>query len=297
MGKQTEGGGLEGMPLPISNDIVFEFAMRDAETAKEVVETALGIEIDHVERHETQDVLSSSAHGKGIRLDVYLSDGKTCYDVEMQTTKSSDLGLRLRGYQSIIDASTMRTGDDYTDLKKSYIIFFCNFDPFTDMIPLYTFKPMCIESRNAKLSTEQRWLLFNAQAWKWAPSGELRSLLEYISTGDCSRSGETALTCRLEDAVARANADKNVMEEAMISLEKKREMEALYEVEERYNAGRAEGKAEGRAEGKAEGKAEGEENLARLIKALQAAGRYDQIPAVLDDPSCRAELMAEHGIG
>lgn len=44
-------------------------------------------------------------------------------------------------------------------------------------------------------------------------------------------------------------------------------------------------------------RAAGEESLARLIKLLRSAGLNDQVDAVLDDPSRRAELMAEYGIG
>ena len=273
----------DGRQFPLSNDVVFEFVMRDPEIAKEVVETALGLEVDHVVRHETQNVLSGSAFGKRIRLDVYLEADGACFDVEMQTSPSKYLGLRLRAYQSLIDASTLWSGDDFDKLKRSYIIFFCTHDPLKEGLWKYTVKPTCTEAPRARLSTRQTWTLFNAQAWMQATEG-IRSLLELIDKGACDETGRTPLTCKLEEAVTRANADPDVREEAMISLEKKREMEVLYEVEERYDKGHADGKAEGEAK------------MAELVKRLLADGRTEELAKAAGDAELREKLMAEYGI-
>ena len=266
------------MMFPLSNDVVFEFVMRDLELAKRVVEAALGVEVDHVERHETQDVLSSSAYGKRIRLDVYLEADGSCYDVEMQTARSKDLGLRLRAYQSLIDASTLEGGDGFERLKRCYIIFFCDFDPFAEALPLYTFEPICAESPHAKLPTGQSWMLFNAKAWMREPRGDISSLLELIAEGNCGVSGGTELTYELEKAVARANAREDVRENAMISMEKKREMEVLYECEERF--------------------AKGQSDTIALINALREDEREDDLNSVLaGDLDLASKLMAEYHIG
>ena len=270
--------------FPLSNDVVFEFVMRDLELAKRVVEVALDIKVDHDERHETQDVLSSSAYGKRIRLDVYLEADDSCFDVEMQTARSKDLGLRLRAYQSLIDSSILANGDEFGKLKRSYIIFFCDFDPFSEELPLYTFEPMCAESRRPKLPTKQSWMLFNAKAWMREPRGDISSLLELIAEGNCGASGGTELTYELEMAVARANAKKDVRENAMISMEKKRELEVLYECEERFD------------EGKAEGEAIGEAKMAYLASRMLDADRSEELAEAAKDIELRKRLMAEYRI-
>jgi len=42
-----------------------------------------------------------SYDGKGIRMDVYLQNGDTIYDVEMQTTTFKELAKRMRYYQGM----------------------------------------------------------------------------------------------------------------------------------------------------------------------------------------------------
>ena len=61
----------------------------------------------------------------------YVKDDKNvAYDVEMQTTYSSDLPKRIRFYQGMIDLNLIESGDEYSNLKRSYIIFICLSDPF-----------------------------------------------------------------------------------------------------------------------------------------------------------------------
>ena len=74
-----------------------------------------------------------TADGRGIRLDVYLDDEHgTVYDLEMQTTKHSDLPKRSRYYQGMIDLNLIQRGAKFSDLKKSYVIFICTEDPFDE---------------------------------------------------------------------------------------------------------------------------------------------------------------------
>ena len=274
----------DGRKYPLSNDIIFEYVMRDPGIAKEVVEAALGIEIDHVTVHETQRVISDSGEGKGIRLDVYLEDGETCYDVEMQTSMSSKLGLRLRAYQSIIDSSALDRGGDFGKLKRSYLLFFFTSDPFNDNKPVYTFSPLCHECPKAELDVRMRWVLLNAKGFVSAPSAPLRSLLEYLDKGECPESGETELTCKLAEAVNAANTKTDVRKRIMISMEKKRELEAEHKAEQRF------------AEGKAEGEAKGEDRMAKLVSLLLADGRSVELAKAANNMESRKQLLAEYDL-
>ena len=268
--------------LPFSSDVVFEYVMRDPEIARRVTEAALGVKIERVVRHETQDVESPDVATKSVRLDVLLKDGETVYDVEMQTTRQLDLGLRLRGYQSIIDASELARGSRFGDLKRSFIVFICCFDPFKAGLPAYTFMPKCAELPGVNLDTRQSWVLLNAAAWAADAPGDRRDLLEYVTTGKCGNPLQSDLVKRIETAVERANS--SMWGENMITLEQKR----VYE--------REAAEAEGMALGKAEGKAEGEERLAELVRLLIEKGRSDQLDQALTDADARAKLMAEYGI-
>lgn len=87
---------------------------------------------------DTQKAIEITADGKGIRMDVYVEgDEGTIYDIEMQTSMLSNLNKRARYYQGMIDLNTIERGADYKELRKTYIIFLCKFDPF-DRLELNT---------------------------------------------------------------------------------------------------------------------------------------------------------------
>lgn len=60
--------------------------------------------------------------------------------------------------------------------------------------------------------------------------------------------------------------------------------------------GREEGLEQGRAEGLAEGREQGEERLSRLIAALAADGRTDDVARAATDRQLREELYRNYGI-
>ncbi len=91
-----------------------------------------------------------------------------------------------------------------------------------------------------------------------------------------------------EDAAADNDADEDAMEEAVSESNKNKDARDYIERDSEIRKYKQAAKLE---------RAAGEESLARLIKLLRSAGRNDLVDAVLDDPSRRAELMAEHGIG
>ena len=59
---------------------------------------------------DTQKALAEAFNKRGVRLDVYIDDGKSVYNVEMQTTKQSGLSRRARLYQAHIDINQLRRG-------------------------------------------------------------------------------------------------------------------------------------------------------------------------------------------
>ena len=66
-----------------------------------------------------------------------MQDSTRVFDVEIQTAKQGDLALRTRYYHSAMDTSLLHSGQYYTELKESYVIFLCMFDPIGKGLPLY----------------------------------------------------------------------------------------------------------------------------------------------------------------
>ena len=138
--------------LTFANNYVFLEVMNNKERCQYLIEKVLHIPIKKVlhiaaERHTNSPRLSS----KSIRLDVYVEtlDG-TVIDIEMQVTGkgstiyrgageeivAGELPLRTRYYQSLISMDMLRRGMDYTELRKSYVVFICTFDPYCKGLPV-----------------------------------------------------------------------------------------------------------------------------------------------------------------
>ncbi len=121
--------------LKFHDDFMFGLVMQDKELCREVLECLLGIKIRHLEYTEPQKDFTPLYTAHGIRLDVYVRDGDTVYDVEVQNRNEHDMGKRTRYYQSMMDADSLLKGHVYSELKRCVIIFLCRFDPFKKGIP------------------------------------------------------------------------------------------------------------------------------------------------------------------
>lgn len=86
--------------LTIKGNFMFAAIMLDKENCKVFLERILQIKIDHVEITTEKNTVYPPEY-KGERLDVYAKDeNNLCYNVEMQVSSQSSLGLRSNYYQS-----------------------------------------------------------------------------------------------------------------------------------------------------------------------------------------------------
>ena len=109
--------------LTITDDFMFGAVMRNAKYCKPLLELALGVKIRKIEYPEPQKTFNERYNSKSIRLDVYVEDDAgTVYDVEIQTESKKGLPKRMRYYQGLIDLHTLEKGEDYTALRKSFVI-------------------------------------------------------------------------------------------------------------------------------------------------------------------------------
>ncbi len=87
--------------------------------------------IKRIEYPESQKTIDISLPAKSVRLDIYVEDDKnTVYNIEMQTSSNENIPKRSRYYQGMIDLNILDKGGDYSELKKSFVIFVCTFDLF-----------------------------------------------------------------------------------------------------------------------------------------------------------------------
>ena len=127
--------------LDFTDDFMFCMILENnLELCKELLELILDIKIKKVELANSQKRIDLTYDGKGIRLDVYVNDSEnTVYDIEMQTTKQKELPKRTRYYQGMIDLNLIQKGMDYSELKKTYVIFICLKDVFGKNLPAVSY--------------------------------------------------------------------------------------------------------------------------------------------------------------
>lgn len=133
----------------------------------------------------------------------------------MQTYNQDSIGKRTRYYQSMIDIDSLMKGDDYSELKDSYILFICKQDPFKKDnkhfgLPCYTFKNTCIENNNVNLNDKTLKVIYNASAYKNEENEKIRAFLHYIFTNE---PGEDDFSKRLSALVEKTKKNEKFRRE------------------------------------------------------------------------------------
>ena len=247
--------------LELRDDFMFSRIMSNPKFVKPLLETILGVKIRKIVYPQTQKTIDLSLQAKGIRLDVYVEDDQnTVFNLEMQTSDGANLPKRMRYYQGMIDLNILDKGQDYTTLKKSYVIFICTFDPFGEGRHIYTFCNTCQENTALTLDDDAVKIILSTKGTIDDVSPEMKRILDYID----GKGASDKFTEELEEAVRSARQNERWRLDYM-TLE--------YEYRQRY----LEGKEEGREEGRAEGRAEGRE---RTIQKLHERG--ESIASIAD---------------
>lgn len=184
--------------LEFKDDFIFGVVMRKPEYCKPFLETILGIKISHITYPKTQESIDIAANAKGVRLDVYVEDEQnTVYNIEMQVTLNKNLPKRSRYYQGMIDLNILEKGEDYKNLKRSYVIFICTFDLFGRGRHIYTFENRCLQDYEIGLGDETTKIILNTKGTMNDISPEMKRLLNYIDGQEAS----DEFTRELETAV------------------------------------------------------------------------------------------------
>ena len=190
--------------LTFTDDGVFQAVLHNPEISAELVERLLHVRVNHVEYPELEKQIAPFYTTKGVRLDVYLKDEDKIIDVELQCYPMDALGKRTRYYQSMIDMDSLMKGQDYSELKDSYILFICKQDPFKDKnnkpygLPCYTFKNICTEDSDVKLNDNSLKVIYNSSAYKEEKDEKIRGFLKFICTNE---PGKDIFTARLSSLV------------------------------------------------------------------------------------------------
>jgi len=192
--------------LTFTDDGMFQAVMKDPALCAELVERLLNLKVSHIEYPEFEKIIAPYFSSKGVRMDVYIKDSDKVIDVEMQSYPQEALPLRMRYYQSMIDADNLLKGQDYDDLKASYIIFICKDDPFRNKsgkksgLPCYTLTTKCHELQDLNFNDKITKVIYNASGYEKETDAKIRDFLRFVYTNDPSEDDfSVRLTKRVEN--------------------------------------------------------------------------------------------------
>ena len=250
--------------LTITDDFMFCKVMSDPDICKELLEILLHIKIERLEFQEPQKSFRLTSESKGIRLDVYVKDSNRVFDIELQTTNERNLELRTRYYQGVMDISELEKGEFFSNMKESYIIFICMFDPFGAEIPIYTVKQTFAENDKLIFNDKTHKIFYNVKAFeKIANDVETKAFLEYL----CKHQSTTKFTQSLETAVYRNKNNQNWRKDYM-TLAYNLSLAAEKAFENGFSAGEECGRNEGISIGLSQGAREAKLETAKKFLAM-----------------------------
>ena len=226
--------------LTIADNFIFCKVMENERICRGVLETLLGISVEHIDYLKTENPIENFYDSRGIRLDVYVKDSERIFNIEMQTGNYNDMLLRARYYLSSSDVATTKRRTKFKDIRETYILFICKDDPFGEEIPRYTKISKFLETDRISYDDKSRNVFYNCSAWEKESNPEVRGVLKFIY----GLKPDSGLAIEMDEAASLAKQKSDLEDEYMYFSDTLED-----EKEEAREIGLAEGHAEGHAEG------------------------------------------------
>ena len=185
--------------LNLLDDFLFNAMMTYPEMGEEFTRKILKLLFNKEFRN--LKVIAQKSYGglntdlRGARLDVYVesddsaeidaAEDTSIYDLEPDKNDKAKyvaaFPQRIRFYHAIIDSRSLKSGEDFGKLKRVYVIFICNYDPFGYDRVKYTIRNMCVEEPEMPYDDgAQTTVLYTKGTKDDNISEELRQFLNYM---------------------------------------------------------------------------------------------------------------------
>lgn len=185
--------------LNLLDDFLFNAMMTYPEMGEEFTRKILKLLFNKEFRN--LKVIAQKSYGglntdlRGARLDVYVesddsaeidaAEDMSIYDLEPDKNDKAKyvaaFPQRIRFYHAIIDSRSLKSGEDFGKLKRVYVIFICNYDPFGYDRVKYTIRNMCVEEPKMPYDDgAQTTILYTKGTKDDNISEELRQFLNYM---------------------------------------------------------------------------------------------------------------------
>ena len=281
--------------LNLLDDFLFHAMLAYPDTGeafiRKLLETLFDRKFPHLKIRAQESFAGVNTDFRGARLDVYIEeDGSaqingdeipTVYDVEPDHNhKNAEIKAfpkRARFYHAMIDRRSLKAGEHFGKMKKVYVIFICDYDPFGCDRVLYTIKNKCLEEPELPYNDDtETWVLYT-RGKKGNISKSLRQLLSYMENTNQSNAINEDLR-EIQLMVDQVKHDGEVSLQYMKSFEHDQMM---------YEQGHEQGRKE---------EQKNTEQERELTRHLLDDQRFDDMKHALDDPAFREQLMQEYHI-
>ena len=277
--------------LNLLDDFLFHAMLAYPDTGeafiRKLLETLFDRKFPHLKIRAQESFAGVNTDFRGARLDVYIEeDGSaqingdeipTVYDVEPDHNhKNAEIKAfpkRARFYHAMIDRRSLKAGEHFGKMKKVYVIFICDYDPFGYDRALYTIKNRCLEEPTMPYEDDaETWVLYT-RGKKGNISESLRQLLSYME----NTNQNNAINEDLRDIQQMVD---QVKRDGEVSL---RYMKWFEHDQMMYEQGRQD-------------EQENTEREKELTRHLLKDQRVADAQRALDDPAFRDQLLKEYGI-
>lgn len=220
--------------LNLLDRFLFSAVMEDEKSLESILEIILGTDIALKDKAQVEKELRRSPVNKRVYFDVYGEDIEgTVYDAETQKRNTGDLPQRTRYYNGMVDLNLLEPGEDYRNLKDTYVIMITPFDLFGKNRYKYTFRMTCEEVPGMALGDGATRIFLNTRGTDAeGVSEELIALLHYFeeTTGESAAESNSERIQKLQEKVEQIkNSEEmgirfmNAFEEKMLERREGRE--------------------------------------------------------------------------
>ena len=273
-------GDIDFDRLGITDDLMFGTVFQDPNLCQGLIELLLGIQVEKIEFVERQGLLDAGPLSRAGIVDLLVRDAAgNEYDVEMQNVATPGIARRARRYLTLVDANMLDRGQRFEDAGDAIVIFICANDPFGRGWKRYDFMRTCAQD-GQPMDDGTSIVFVNAAGTRGDYGDGFDAFLRYLSNDTVI---ESDYVRSVDAAVRGVRANPQVRRYRLLWSEK-------------YRDEIADAMDEGRAEGEALGARRRDEQLARLARALEGAGRAGELADARGNETRLGALLREFDV-
>lgn len=164
------------------------------------------LHIKKIKLPNIQQEFAVAPDAKALRFDIYTTDeqGNHC-DIEMQVADHHNIAKRIRYYQTASSIEAYDKGQPYEQADDSYVIFFCNFDPFQLGQQRYVLHKHIDEIPEQIIEDGQTDILFNVPSLRHDVDPKIQAFLDMIAQRKVKATDPLVVKLKERIAVVKRN--------------------------------------------------------------------------------------------